>query len=130
MKKSSLILFLSSVIALGLGAQPRLIKPEAAKAMLQANKNAILVDVRTLEEYVDGHIGGAILLPYDAINAASAAASLGTDKGRDIILYCRSGRRSSIAASALASLGYTKVYDMGAIGSWPFGILKGPPPKR
>ncbi|HEY9055242.1 MAG TPA: rhodanese-like domain-containing protein, partial [Rectinemataceae bacterium] len=126
----SFLLIISSAIAFGLGAQAKPIKPEAARSLLQTNKNAILVDVRTLEEYVGGHIAGAILLPYDAINAVSATAALGADKDREIILYCRSGRRSSIAASTLVSLGYKKVYDLGAIQSWPYGTVKGQPPKR
>lgn len=79
---------------------------------------ARLVDVRTQQEYEAGHIQGAILLPYDQI--AARAAELGP-KETQIVLYCRSGRRTAIAARALEALGYTRVWDMQGIGNWPAG---------
>ena len=77
-----------------------------------------LLDVRTQEEFDEAHIDGATLLPYDSITAESVG--LPTDKSATVIVYCRSGRRSAIAAETLSSLGYTHVYDLGGIQSWPY----------
>ncbi|MDP3130209.1 MAG: rhodanese-like domain-containing protein [Bacillota bacterium] len=97
---------------------PVLISAREGKAMLDADDEVILVDVRTLEEYQEAHIPGAILLPLSdlAVDAASALP----DKDAKIILYCRSGNRSAQAATILDGLGYTKVYDMGGIIDWPY----------
>jgi rhodanese-related sulfurtransferase len=86
--------------------------------MLDADENVTLLDVRTQEEYDEGHIEGAILLPYDTITASSIG--LPADKASAVIVYCRSGRRSAIAAETLLSLGFTNVYDLGGIQSWPY----------
>lgn len=101
-----------------------LIAPATAKALLGSEKGIILLDVRTEQEFAEGHIEGALLLPYDSITAASAAKYIPA-KGAKVIVYCRSGRRSAIAASSLASLGYARVWDMGGIASWPYGTVRG-----
>ncbi len=97
------------------------ISPEEAKELI-GEANVVLLDVRTQEEYDEGHIEGAVLLPYDAITADSAG--LPADKDATIIIYCRSGRRSAIAAETLLGLGYTRVYDLGGIQSWPYAVVK------
>jgi len=101
---------------------------KALKDLMDAKKDLVLLDVRTLEEYQEAHIPGALLLPYDQINAANALKAIGKDKNRTIVVYCRSGRRSEIAASSLANLGYTRIFDLGAIAAWPFGTVKGTNP--
>lgn len=81
------------------------------------NNNAILLDVRTIEEYNLEHIEGAILLDVNNINkeeVASVVSSFDTE----IIVYCQSGNRSSQAKKLLEDLGYTNVYDLGAINNW------------
>jgi phage shock protein E len=120
----SLLVFSASASAL-----PRKIDGPAARALLASvpASRAVLLDVRTLEEYAEAHIAGAKLLPYDAIDAAQARAAI-LDKDAVVIVYCRSGRRSAIAAEALLALGYSKVYDLGPISAWPYGTEKGPPP--
>lgn len=70
--------------------------------------NYIIVDVRTKEEYNEGHIVEAINIPYDVIEKSSML-----DKDKTIIIYCRSGNRSKIAYDKLKSLGYD-VLDLGA----------------
>jgi rhodanese-related sulfurtransferase len=83
--------------------------------------NALIVDVRTVEEYAAGRIPGAVLFPYDELQArASAFAALVGEAGknRPIVVYCRTGRRSSIAARTLASQGYRNVTDFGGIDRW------------
>jgi len=97
----------------------RSISPEEARELI-GKPGVVLLDVRTQEEYDEGHIESAALLPYDAITAGSAALPAGKDT--TIIVYCRSGRRSAIAAQALADLGYTRIYDLGGIQSWPYEI--------
>lgn len=127
MSRKHIFLALLAVFILApLVAQPApgKISPQAARELLSKDKNAILVDVRTKEEFQQGRIAGSILLPYDQITAASAAKVIGNDKNRTIVLYCRSGNRSAVAASSLRSLGYGKVYDLGGINSWPYGTVK------
>ena len=134
MKKLIVALFVMIALAAAVQAQaqaakPALIGPKAARDLLAGNKDAILIDVRTLEEFVAGRIAGSVLLPYDQITAASAAATIGPNKERTVIVYCRTGRRSEIAAATLAALGYRKVLDLGGIGSWPYGTISGQPKK-
>ena len=100
----------------------RLISPADAKAMLESNPDILLLDVRTPEEYAAGYIAGSVLIPYDQIEAR--AGELPADKSTPIIVYCRSGRRSAIAAEVLAELGYTEIYDLGGIQDWPYDIVK------
>lgn len=93
------------------------IKPEEGKKMMEENKNIVLVDVRTKEEYAEKHIPGARLVPNESITDKEIA---GLNKDDTIIVYCRSGHRSQQAAQKLVKIGYTHVYDMGGINSWPY----------
>lgn len=100
-------------------AQARSITPADAKARLKAGEDITLLDVRTAHEYESGHITGSILLPLDELE--TRAPKLLKDKDAVIFVYCRSGRRSKIAAEMLAGMGYTQVYDLGGIIDWPYG---------
>lgn len=73
------------------------------------------IDVRTEAEYNAGHVDGAIQIPYQHIG--SKIGSLFQDKGQEIILYCRSGRRADIALNTLRELGYTNVKNVGSLGN-------------
>mgnify|MGYP005782752559 FL=1 len=84
---------------------------------LMINENAILVDVRSEDEYNEGHIDGALLLPVDSINEDSASEVI-ESKDSTVIVYCRSGNRSSQALQILNDLGYENVYDLGAMSNW------------
>ena len=97
--------------------------PDKAKALLASEEDIVLLDVRTAEEFAGGHIPGALLLPYDEITASSAAKLVPSKKAK-IIVYCRSGRRSAIAARTLQDLGYESVADLGGIMSWPYEIVR------
>lgn len=99
----------------------RVIDAQTAYGMMQDGEEYVLLDVRTEEEFEQGHIQGALLMPYDEINVL-ALESL-PDYSARILLYCRSGRRSAIAAETLADLGYTDVYDFGGINSWPYEVV-------
>lgn len=81
------------------------------------NNNAKLVDVRTSDEYKDNHIEGALLLTLDDIDADRAKEVIG-DTNTYVIVYCKSGVRSSEAKRNLTDLGYTNVYDLGSIDNW------------
>lgn len=92
-----------------------------AKKILDTCPDCIIVDVREEEEYITGHAVGALLFPVDDINDVSAMLTL-PDKDRPYILYCRSGRRSAEAAQKLDELGYTRLYDVGSLIGWPYGL--------
>ena len=95
------------------------ISPEAAYEALEAeDAEIILVDVRSQAEYESKHIPGSILLPLDELE--QQADRVLTDKDAVIYVYCQSGRRSKKAAQWLAEAGYTQVYDLGGIASWPY----------
>ncbi|MDY4996143.1 MAG: rhodanese-like domain-containing protein [Bacilli bacterium] len=81
------------------------------------NDGAILLDVRTKEEYNEKHIDGASLLPLDIIDIDSISQIV-SEKDTPIIVYCRSGNRSKQAREKLIALGYSKVYDLGAMSNW------------
>ena len=85
-------------------------------------KDYIILDARTQEEFDEGHIDGAILIPeYEVANRAEKELP---DKDQLILVYCRSGRRSKIASQALVDLGYTNVKEFGGIIDWPYEIVK------
>ena len=83
--------------------------------------DTVILDVRTQEEFDGGHIENSVLLPYDEIR--EKAESVITDKNRTILIYCRSGRRSEIAARELVDMGYADVYDFGGIIDWTGKIV-------
>jgi phage shock protein E len=103
--------------------RPGLLGVEAGKALLDSRADIILLDVRTAEEFATGRVRGAKLLPYDEIDEASAREFIPA-KDSPVIVYCRSGRRSAIAAKSLRELGYSRVYDMGGVNSWRYGLVK------
>lgn len=98
------------------------ITPEEAKAVMDNESGYIILDVRTEEEFAEGHIPGAILIPDYEISAK--AESVLTDKNQTILVYCRSGRRSKLAAQALLELGYTDIREFGGIIDWKYDIEK------
>ena len=96
------------------------ITAEEAKAIMDSEEGYIILDVRTQEEYDEGHIPGAILIPNTEIEAR-AEESL-PDKEQLILVYCRSGRRSKMATEILAELGYTNIREFGGIIDWPYEV--------
>ena len=92
------------------------ISGEDAYLLMQSESDYSIIDARTEEEFAQGHIEGAILIPEYEIN--EKAPSLLPNKDQLILVYCRSGRRSKIAAQALADLGYTNVKEFGGIIDW------------
>jgi rhodanese-related sulfurtransferase len=98
------------------------ISPEEVRKRLDTEKGIVLLDVRTKEEFDDGHIKDAVHIPVDTIK--EEAESKLKDKDSIIFVYCRSGNRSKTASSILVSLGYKNVYDLGGINKWPYEIAK------
>lgn len=94
-----------------------------AKALMDGGTPYVLLDVRTEAEMRERHIQGAILIPYTEIRARAPSELPGRDTV--ILVYCRSGRRSAMAARELARMGYTKVYDFGGINDWPYATVTG-----
>ena len=94
------------------------ITAEEAKEIMDTEEGYIILDVRTQDEFDETHIPGAILIPHDEIT--EKAEDLLTDKDQLILVYCRSGRRSKLAAEALVELGYTNIKEFGGIIDWPY----------
>ena len=105
----------------GKKAEYKKITSDEAKKMIETQK-VIVVDVRTLEEYTEGHIPNAISIPLETIeNEAEVKLK---NKDDLILVYCRSGRRSREAALKLIEKGYTNVIDFGGINDWNGEVVK------
>lgn len=96
------------------------ITPQEAKSIIDNEQDYIILDVRRLDEYNNGHIPNAIVIPNEVLS--EQAESILTNKDQLILVYCRSGKRSKEAALKLISLGYTNVKDLGGIIDWPYEI--------
>lgn len=98
------------------------ISQDEAKRIMDTESDYIIIDARTQEEFDEGHIENAILIPEYEIQ--EKAPELIPDKNTLILVYCRSGRRSKIASEALVQLGYTNVKEFGGIIDWEYEIVK------
>lgn len=98
------------------------VNAETAKELMDTENDYVILDARTQAEYDEGHIPGAILIPYDTV--ATAAEDALPDKDQLILVYCRSGNRSKQASQTLVDLGYTNVVEFGGINSWPYEVEK------
>ena len=96
------------------------ITAQEAKKIMDSQEGYILLDVRTQEEYDQGHIPGAVVIPHTEIEAR--AEEVLPDKDQLILVYCRSGRRSKKAAQILVELGYTNIKEFGGIIDWPYEV--------
>lgn len=97
------------------------ITAQEAKEIMDTESDYVILDVRTQEEYDEGHIKDAMLIPDYEI--ADRAESELTDKEQLILVYCRSGRRSKNAAKQLSDMGYSNVKEFGGIIDWPYDIV-------
>ena len=96
------------------------ITAQEAKEIMDRESGYVILDVRTREEYDQGRIPGAIVISHEEV--ADKAEETLTDKDQLILVYCRSGRRSKIAAEALVELGYTNILEFGGILDWPYEV--------
>ena len=90
--------------------------------IMNENKNYIILDVRTIAEYNEGHIPNAICIPNETIGSNTISEL--PDKEQLILVYCRSGNRSKQAAEKLKKLGYTNLIEFGGIIDWKGEIVK------
>ena len=98
------------------------ISQSEAKEIMDSGVSYFLLDARTQEEFDKGHIEGAVMIPEYEIE--SSQDKLPSDKDTLILVYCRSGRRSKIAAQALCDLGYTNVKEFGGIITWEYETVR------
>lgn len=92
-----------------------------AKKIMDTQEDIIVLDVRTQEEFDEGHIDNALVIPVEEIH--DKAENILSDKNKKILVYCRSGKRSLRACEELLKMGYTKVLDFGGIIDWNFEIV-------
>ena len=91
-----------------------LISSGEAYEIISSDEDIIILDVRTPEEFNEGHLEGAFLLPVDKLEGRKDELPA----NKTIIVYCRSGVRSNRAADLLVENGFSRVYDMGGILDW------------
>ena len=96
------------------------ITAQEAKKIMDTQTSYVILDTRTQEEYDEGHSPGAIVISHDQI--LQKAETVLTDKNQLILVYCRSGRRSKLAAEDLVKLGYTNIKEFGGIIDWPYEV--------
>ena len=118
----SLSLFGLTACGGGNNATYEQITAEQAKSIMDTEMDYVVIDARTEEEFAEGHIENAILIPEYEI--AERAEKELPDKEQLILVYCRSGRRSKIASEELVKLGYTNVKEFGGIIDWPYEVVK------
>jgi len=94
------------------------ISQEDAKRIMDNETGYVILDVREQYEYDEKHIPGSVLIPYESVE--ELAPEKLPDKNQLILVYCRSGRRSKIAAQSLADMGYTNIKEFGGIIDWPY----------
>lgn len=94
------------------------IRPEEARKHW---REACIIDVREPEEYAEGHLPDARLLPLGKVDAAQAAALIPSPDAT-VYVYCRSGQRSAAAVRKLREMGYTNAYNLGGIIDWPYEV--------
>ena len=103
-------------------AKYRRITADEAQVLMQKTQDYLILDVRSPEEFAEGHIPNAINIPNESIGGAAPKEL--PDKNQKIFVYCRSGARSVQASEKLAGLGYTNIVEMGGINNWHGDIVK------
>jgi phage shock protein E len=97
-------------------ATPAAVKVDGPTAVALVRGGARLVDVRSPQEFAGGHLPGAVNVPYDEVGLRLGEVG---PAATEVVLYCRTGRRSALAAEALRRHGYGKLYDLGPMSGWP-----------
>lgn len=95
------------------GHAPALVKPDTSRAELLISQGALIIDVRSAEEYASDHYSGAINIPHTLIT--EKIASFKNDKTRPIVVYCKSGNRAEVAKQSLLKMGYANVVNGGGL---------------
>ncbi len=116
---SSLRLVALSLVVLAITACAAPTIDGTAARQLVTTKGALLLDVRTPEEFSAGHVEGAVNVPVQVLG--EQLSTLPAKKDQDIVVYCRSGARSARAAGMLKNAGFAKVHDLGGMSNWNAG---------
>ena len=111
MRKLLTVVCLAAAFAVPVAAQAAAAKPAEKTAAQPAKAKGIWIDVRTPEEFKEGHLKDAVNIPVDQIGARIGSVS--PDKSAPVNLYCRSGRRSEAALQELKKMVYTNVTNHG-----------------
>ena len=117
------LLLLAGCAAPAAEASYRQIGMAEAIEMMENEKDYVILDVRTVEEFRERHIPNAINIPNETIGEDEIPQL--PDKGQLILVYCRSGNRSKQAAQKLAALGYSNIVEFGGINDWPGETVSG-----
>ena len=113
----ALIIFAAAIFSgCGVSNAPKHLSTDEAVKFMAAEKNYLLVDVRTSKEYEKRHIPNAILVPIEELREGKFGAL--PDKNRALLIYCWTGRRAEDAAEILVKNGYTRVYEIGGLVDW------------
>ena len=125
--KLLLTIFAVLLLLTGCGAEDaptyRQVSSDEAAAMMASESDYLILDVRTREEYEQGHIPGAVCVPNESIGSGELSAL--PRKDQLILVYCRSGNRSKQAAQKLADAGYTNIVEFGGLLSWTGETVSG-----
>jgi Rhodanese-related sulfurtransferase len=100
--------------------QSKHLSPDEARELMFNDRTAMLVDVRTNEDYKTGHIQGSISIPLQELS--NNPFSVCGRKDTPIILYCQRGYRSSAAAQALIDAGFGRIYTIPGIEQYPYHL--------
>lgn len=120
--KRILPIFLVALLLVGCAAPAeeityRQVNMDEAITMMEEGSGYIILDVRTLGEFEEKHIPGAINVANETIGTDEIPEL--PDKDQLILVYCRSGNRSKQASEKLVALGYTNIVEFGGINDWP-----------
>jgi rhodanese-related sulfurtransferase len=86
-----------------------------ARGLIAEKTGLVILDVRTVSEFESGHLEGAINIPVEVLSSHLS----GLNQNDELLVYCRTGNRSTTAVGILRESGYDKVYHMdGGITSW------------
>jgi rhodanese-related sulfurtransferase len=124
-----ILIFMALLLLTGCAAQAqkapsyRQINMDDAIAIMEAESDYIILDVRTPEEFSEKHIPGAINVANETIGSEEITEL--PDKDQLILVYCRSGNRSKQASEKLVALGYTNIVEFGGINDWPGEVISG-----
>jgi len=119
MKKTIFSLFLLiTITSLFVEAQTiKKLDPQNFEKQLKESKNPILVDVRTLGEYAQGHLANAVLIDIYSDDFKSRVGKL--DKSKPVFVYCKAGSRSGSAVGVFTEMGFKEIYDLsGGVTAW------------
>lgn len=115
--KTLLTFFLATMAAVTAYADSTNVTPDEAEKLLKANKEIVVLDVRTAEEFAEGHIAGAKNLDFHGDDFAKQLKAL--DKSKPYLVHCASGGRSGKTCKLMGEDKFSKIYHMnGGFSAW------------